>query len=129
MPNATNDAPNQTHDHSKDGPVGLVLALLLVTGAIVLFLSRNWLAIALWSIGAVLAVLYFIRSAPNGSTSTPHSAQANRSRAIGLALVALVAIFYIATMTRLKGNALNKPAPYFQKPVKEINPADLPKPQ
>jgi hypothetical protein len=124
-------APKSTEGTRQDGPFGLVVALLVVTGAIVLFLSRNWLAIGLWAIGAVLAIVYFVRAATSGGAppSDQDSARASRSRAIGYSLIALVVMFYIATMTHLKGNALNKPSPYVQQPVKVIKPADLPKPQ
>jgi uncharacterized membrane protein len=115
-------------DRSTDGPVGLIVAALALSGGIVFFLNSSWLTVGLWVAGAVAAVLWLFRAMPSRADWTPERAkQASRSRAIGLGLIALVAIFYIATMTRLKGNALNKPAPYIQQPIKDVTPKDLPK--
>lgn len=111
-----------------EGPIGLIIAALVVSGAAVFLIHSSWLAIGLWTLGAVAAVLYVTRSAPVKSEWTlARSRQAGRSKAIGLALIACVALFYVATMTRLKGNALNKPSPRFEQPVKVIDPADVPK--
>jgi len=45
----------------------------------------------------------------NGDEKEQRRRQRMRSIAIGLALAALVALFYVATIIRLGGNVMNRP--------------------
>ncbi len=115
--------PGAQHDASKDGYLASsfdahrngFLAGGTLLGFVAGFLLRmfgapGWLAIgtSLACIGGCLALAYVRPDPATLALTELQRRQRSRSIAIGLALGALVFLFYIATIVRLGGNVANR---------------------
>ena len=88
------------------------LAVLFAAGAI--GIANRWLNLPVWVIALValsVPVVWFGTSFQVMKPGETEIEQRRRMRniAIALSLAALVVLFYVATMARLGGNALNRP--------------------
>ena len=88
------------------------LAVLFAAGAI--GMMNRWVQLPTWAIALVaLAVpaVWFATTFEVNKAGETEVQQRRRMRnvAIGFALAALVILFYVATMARLGGHALNRP--------------------
>ena len=105
---AQRPAPDSKQDWKRQVRLGMLAAV----GA--LGFASRWYPIPRWTVllaaitvPAVWMTLNFESLRP-GETET-HRRQRMRNIAIGWALFALVALFYLATMARLGTNVLNRP--------------------